>query len=122
MEWIAGLLHAGTLLLVNALLASLASALFFAMYMGHPRVKRQPGVMLWGTSYAAFAAGFGVLFLPAFHVGFPGLGLVGNLLIDLGAVWALLAVNAYLELPRRRLWVLVPVAAMALADLILVLL
>ncbi|PXV55914.1 diguanylate cyclase (GGDEF) domain-containing protein [Dyella jiangningensis] len=121
MEWIAGLLHAGTLLLVNALLASLASALFFALYMGHPRVKRQPGVMLWGTSYAAFAAGFGVLFLPAFHVGFPGLGLVGNLLIDLGAVWALLAVNAYLELPRRRLWVLVPVAAMALAELFLVL-
>lgn len=87
MEWIAGILHAGTLLLVNALLAALASALFFALYLGHPRVKRMPGVLLWGESYAAFALGFGVLFLPAFHLGFPGLGLVGNLLIDAGAVY-----------------------------------
>ena len=91
MEWIAGLMHAGTLLLVNALLASLSSALFFALYVGHSRVKRLRGVLLWALSYAAFAIGFGMLFLPAFHVDFPGLGLLGNLLIDAGAVLALLA-------------------------------
>jgi diguanylate cyclase (GGDEF)-like protein len=121
MEWIAGLMHAGTLLLVNALLAALSSALFFALYVGHSRVKRLRGVLLWALSYAAFAIGFGMLFLPAFHVDFPGLGLLGNLLIDAGAVLALLAVNVYLELPRRKLWVLVPVLVIALAETALVL-
>ena len=121
MEWIAGLVHAGTLLLVNALLAGLSSALFFALYLGHPRVKRLPGVLWWGMSYAAFAAGFGVLFLPAFHIDFPGLRLAGNLLIDTGAVLALLAVNVYLELRRRMLWVLVPVVVIAFAEIGLVL-
>ncbi|WP_201312673.1 GGDEF domain-containing protein [Dyella sp. EPa41] len=121
MEWIAGLVHAGTLLLVNALLAALSSAFFFALYLGHPRVKHLLGVLLWGISYAAFAAGFGVLFLPAFHVDFPALGLVGNLLIDAGAILALLAVNVYLELRWRGLWVLVPVIAIALVETVLVL-
>ncbi|URL58402.1 GGDEF domain-containing protein [Luteibacter flocculans] len=121
MEWIAGLVHAGTLLLVNALLAALASALFFALYLGHPRVKRQPGVLWWGMSYAAFATGFGLLFLPAFHVIFPGLQLIGNLSIDAGAVLALLAANLYLERSRRRLWVLVPVVMIALTEAGLVL-
>lgn len=121
MEWIAGRLHAGTLLLVNALLAALSSAFFFALYAGHPRVKRMLGVLLWGVSYAAFAAGFGVLFLPAFHVDFPGLRLVGSLLIDGGAVVALLAVNVYLKLRWRGLWVLIVVAALALAEILLVL-
>lgn len=121
MEWIASLMHAGTLLLVNALLAALSSALFFALYVAHPRVRRQLGVLLWGISYAAFAAGFGVLFLPAFRIDFPGLGLAGNLLIDAGAVLALLAVNVYLELSRRKLWVLVPVALIALVEAGLVL-
>ena len=116
MEWIASLMHAGTLLLVNALLAGLSSALFFALYIAHSRVRHQLGVLLWGISYAAFAAGFGVLFVPAFHIGFPGLGLAGNLLIDAGAVLALLAVHAYLELPRRTLWVLAPVALIALIE------
>lgn len=120
MEWIARLAHAGTLLLVNALLAALSSALFFTLYLAHPRVKRLHGVLLWGISYAAFAAGFGVLFLPAFHVDFPGLGLAGNLMIDAGAVLALLAVNTYLELPRRKLWVLLPVAVIALVETCLV--
>lgn len=121
MEWIARLMHAGTLLLVNALLAALSSTLFFALYAAHPRVKRQLGVLLWGVSYAAFAAGFGVLFLPAFHLDFPRLVLAGNLLIDAGAVLALLATNRYLELPWRKLWVLAPVASIALLEIALVL-
>ena len=120
MLWIAKLTHAGTLLLVNAVLAALSSALFFALYLAHPRVKRLPGVLLWGISYAAFAAGFGVLFLPAFHIDFPGLGLAGNLSIDVGAVLALLAVSTYLGISRRKLWVLLPVAAIALVEIYLV--
>ena len=116
MEWIASLMHAGTLLLVNALLAALSSALFLALYMARPRGGRQPGVLLWSASYAAFAAGFAVLFAPAFHINFPGLGLAGNLLIDAGAVLALLAANLYLGLSRRKLWVLAPAAILALIE------
>jgi len=121
MEWIARLTHAGTLLIVNALLAALSSALFFVLYAAHPRIKRLFGVLLWGISYAAFAAGFGVLFLPAFRLDFPGLGLVGNLSIDVGAVLALLAVNTYLELSNRKLWVLLPVAMIAILEVCAVL-
>ena len=116
MEWIASLMHAGTLLLVNALLAALSSALFFTLYMAHPRAGRQLGVLLWSTSFAAFAAGFGVLFVPAFHITFPDLGLVGNLLIDAGAALALLAANLYLDLPRRKLWTLAPAGVLALVE------
>lgn len=121
MEWIAGLLHAGTLLLVNALLAALSSALFLALYIGHPRIKHLLGVLVWSISYAAFAAGFGVLFLPAFHLYFPGLRLAGNLLIDGGAILALLAVNIYLKRRWRGLWVLIPVLLIALTETFLVL-
>lgn len=116
MEWFASLLHAGTLLLVNALLAALSSLLFFALYLAHSRVRHQLSVLLWGLSFAAFAAGFGVLFMPAFHLDFPHLGLTGNLLIDAGAVLSLLAVNRYLDLPARHLWVLAPVLVIALIE------
>jgi diguanylate cyclase (GGDEF)-like protein len=121
MEWIARLAHAGTLLIVNALLAALSSAFFFVLYVAHPRIKHLVGVLLWGASYAALAAGFGVLILPAFHIDFPGLGLVGNLTIDVGAVLALLAVNTYLGLPKGKLWVLIPVAIIALLEVYVVL-
>lgn len=121
MEWIAKLAHAGTLLIVNALLATLSSAFFFALYVAHPHAKRLTGVLLWAVGYAAFATGFGVLILPAFHIFFPLLGLVGNFAIDAGAVLTLLAVNTYLELPRGKLWVLLPVALIALIELYVVL-
>jgi diguanylate cyclase (GGDEF)-like protein len=116
-EWIARLVHAGTLLIVNALLAGLSSAFFLALYVTRQNLRRVPGVLLWGLSYAAFAVGFGVLILPAFHIDFAYLTLAGNLVIDVGAVLALLAVTAYLELPKRRLWVLLPVALIAVAEI-----
>lgn len=116
MEWMAKLAHAGTLLIVNALLATLSSAFFFALYVAHPQAKRLTGVLLWAFGYAAFAAGFGVLILPAFHVSFPQLGLVGNFAIDAGTVLTLLAVNTYLGLPKGKLWVLLLVALMALTE------
>lgn len=121
MEWLGKLAHAGTLLIVNALLAALSSAIFLALHLTQRRVRRVRGVLLWGLSYAAFAAGFGVLVLPAFHVDFPLLGLVGNLWIDAGAVLGYLAVHAYLERPRRKLWVLWPVAAIGVAEIVSVL-
>ena len=66
MESIARLAHAGTLLIVNAMLAAFSSAFFFSLYFAQPRVKKLPAVWLWGLSYAAFAVGFGILILPAF--------------------------------------------------------
>ncbi|WNL44080.1 GGDEF domain-containing protein [Dyella sp. BiH032] len=116
MEWLGKLAHAGTLLIVNALLAALSSAIFLALHLTQRKVRRVRGVLLWGLSYAAFAAGFAVLFLPAFHIDFARLGLVGNLLIDAGAVLGYLAVHAYLEQPARKLWVLWPVAAIGIAE------
>lgn len=74
-------------------------------------------MLLWGLSYAAFALGFAVLILPGFQIDFAYLVLTGNLIIDLGAVLTLLGVNTYLELPRRRLWVLVPVALLAMLEI-----
>lgn len=121
MEWIAGLAHAGTLLIVNALLAALSSAFFLALYIAHPKAGRFTGVLLWTLGYATFAVGFGVLILPAFRVSIPQLGLIGNLAIDAGAVLTLLAVNTYLALPKGKLWVLLPVALIALAEVYLVL-
>ncbi len=120
-EWISKLLNSGTLLIVNALLAALSSAFFLALYVAHPQAKRLTGVLLWTLGYAAFAAGFGVLILPAFHVSIPQLGLVGNLAIDVGAVLTLLAVNSYLRLPKGKLLVLVPVALILLAEIYIVL-
>ncbi|AIF47581.1 GGDEF domain-containing protein [Dyella japonica] len=116
-EWIARLAHAGTLLIVNALLAGLSSAMFLALYATRRNLRRVRGVLAWGLSYAAFAVGFGILVLPAFHIDFAFLALLGNLVIDIGAVLGLLAVNAYLELSRRRLWVLLPVAVLAFVEI-----
>ncbi|MFK2915777.1 GGDEF domain-containing protein [Dyella koreensis] len=121
MEWMGRLAHAGTLLIVNALLAALSSAIFLALHVTQRKVHRFHGVLLWGISYAAFAAGFGVLILPAFHIDFARLGLVGNLLIDSGAVLAFLAVHTYLGRPKNKLWVLFPVAALAVAEITCVL-
>jgi diguanylate cyclase (GGDEF)-like protein len=116
-EWIAKLAHAGTLLIVNALMAALSSAIFLALHATRREMQRLKGVLLWGISYAAFAAGFGVLILPAFDIDFAGQTLAGNLLIDAGAVLGLLAVNSYLEQSRTKLWVLLPVALLALAEI-----
>lgn len=121
MELIARLAHAGTLLIVNALLAALSSGFFLALYVAHPRAKRLTGVLLWTIGYAAFATGFGVLILPAFQIFIPKLQLVGNLAIDAGAVLTLIAVNTYLGLPKGKLWVLAPVALIALTEIYIVL-
>ncbi|MBB5357115.1 diguanylate cyclase (GGDEF)-like protein [Rhodanobacter sp. ANJX3] len=113
MESIARLAHAGTLLIVNAMLAAFSSAFFFSLYFTYPRVKKLLSVRLWGFSYAAFAVGFGILILPAFHVSFPTLGIVGNLSIDTGVAIGLVAVVTYLNLGKRYLWVLFPALVLA---------
>lgn len=116
MEWIARLAHAGTLLIVNALLAGLSSATFLALYATRRKVRELHGVLLWCLSYAAVAVGFAVLVLPAFQIDFAYLSLLGNLIIDVGVALGLLAVTAYLALSRRWLWVLFPVAVLAFVE------
>lgn len=118
MEWIAHLAHAGTLLIVNAMLAAVSSALFFAIRLTGRKAKHTDGLLLLGLSYATFAAGFGALVLPA---GLPAhataLGLIGNLTIDAATVLELCAVNAYLRRPLIQPWILVSVALIGAAEI-----
>jgi diguanylate cyclase (GGDEF)-like protein len=97
-----------TLLVINALFAALSAMIFLALQATRRGLQPIHGVLLWGISYAAFAVGFGIMTLPAIDMDFVNLPLVGNLLIDVGTVLALLAVNSYLKRPRRELWVLLP--------------
>jgi diguanylate cyclase (GGDEF)-like protein len=110
-----------TLLVINALLAALSSAIFLGLHATRRGVWHIRGVLLWGISYAAFAAGFGLLALPAIDVDFANLGIVANVLVDAGTALALLAVNAYLGRPGRELWVLFPAAALCIAEIAYVL-
>ncbi len=118
MEWIAHLAHAGTLLIVNALLAAVSSAVFFAIHLTGRKAKHTNGLLLLSLSYGAFAAGFGALvlprLLPAHGVPF---GLIGNFTIDAATVLALLAVNAYLRRPLIQPWILVVVALIGAAEI-----
>lgn len=100
-ETLARLMHAGTLLIVNALLAALSSAIFTALHLSLRKTRPIRGLALWAVSHALIATGFTVLVLPAFGVAFFGLGLLGNLLIDLGTAFGLAAVLVYFEHPLR---------------------
>lgn len=104
MEWIASLAHAGTLLIVNALLAAFSSAIFFTLCATRfdPRNRRALG--LWGAAYGLFAIGFITLILSAFHMNFHHLPLGGNLLLDLGTAFALLGIDAYFQRGGRDFW------------------
>lgn len=97
MEWIARLAHAGTLLIVNGLLAAVSALVFFAIHATVRRTRQVRGLPLLGLSYAVYAAGFGVLLVPPT----PGdhITLAGNLILDLATLLTLVAVNAYLRRP-----------------------
>lgn len=122
METLARLVHAGTLLIVNAVLASLSCAIFLALRWSLRHSGRTTGLVLWAASQAFFAGGFCVLTLPAFHVDFAGLTLLGNLLIDLGTVASFTAVWTYFSRPRRFWRVIVIATAIAMVETVLVLL
>ncbi|MDQ0008387.1 diguanylate cyclase (GGDEF)-like protein [Luteibacter jiangsuensis] len=100
-ETLARLTHAGTLLIVNALLAALSSAIFTTLHLSLRKTRHIRGLALWAASHALIAVGFSALVLPAFGITFFGLALLGNLLIDLGTAFGLVAVLVYFEHPLR---------------------
>lgn len=116
MQLIGHILHGGTLIAVNTLMSLLSSLAFFLVYWMRPQLVPPRSLLCWCAAFLAFAAGFAVLMLPAFGLWTPGLGLCGNLLIDLGSALNFVAVVLYLKRPRRDLWVLLPAALIALAE------
>lgn len=104
MEWMTSLVHAGTLLIVNALLASLSCVLFLTLWITRFDGRNARALLLWSAAYALIASGFMTLILPAFHIDFSGLALIGNLFIDAGAIMALLGIDAYFRRGGRDFW------------------
>lgn len=117
MEWIAHLAHAGTLLIVNALLAAVSAAVFLAIHWTGRKATPVRGLLLLGLSYGTFAVGFGILLLPALPVYDASVVLLGNLTLDLATVLTLVAVNAYLRRPLVQTRILVPVALIGVAEI-----
>lgn len=115
------ILHSGTLIAINALLSFLSSFAFLLAYWIRPRLVPPRSLLCWCFAYLSFAAGFAVLMLPAFDIRLPGLGLLGNFLIDAGAALNFVAIVLYLKRPRAELWVLLPAALLALVEAIYVL-
>lgn len=116
----AGILHAGTLIGINALLAWLTGTAFLLAARLRPKLVPGNSLLLWFAAYYVLGFGFAVLMLPAFKIDSPLLGLVGNLLIDLGTALNFLAVIIYLGCSRRYLLYLVPAAAIALVETVYV--
>lgn len=118
MEWIAHLAHAGTLLIVNALLAAVSAAMFLALHLTGRKAEHVRGLLLLSLGYGGFAAGFGALVVaPAFPAQAAAVTLAGNLVIDAATALTLLAVNAYLRRPLLQLRILVPVAALGAVEI-----
>ena len=120
MESFASLAHAGTLLIVNALLAALSSVIFTAFHFSLRKTRQIRGLLLWAASHALIAVGFSALVLPAFGVDFPGLGLFGNLLIDGGTASGLAAVLVYFKQTFRIGPVLAVASSIAVLEIIYV--
>ena len=99
MEWIAYLAHTSTLLLVNAWLAAVSSAVFLAVHLTGGKAKRVGGLALLSLSYGTFAAGFFLLVVAVAQEHNDALTLIGNLTLDIATVLTLVAVNAYLRRP-----------------------
>lgn len=118
MEWISSLAHAGTLLIVNALLAGLSCALFLALWITRFDGLNGRALGLWSAAYGLIAAGFTTLILPAFGVDFAGLALVGNLFIDAGTIVALLGIDAYFRRGGRDFWAIWLGLALGAAEIV----
>jgi hypothetical protein len=120
-ESLAGLVHAGTLLIVNALLAALSSVIFTALHLSLRKTRQIRGLLLWAGSHALIAVGFSSLVLPAFGIAFPALGLFGNLLIDGGTALGLAAALVYFKQPFRLGFVLAVALSVAVIEIMYVL-
>ncbi|GHC94285.1 GGDEF domain-containing protein [Novosphingobium pokkalii] len=113
-------LDAGTLLIINGLIAllSVLALVFAALRIANPEDRR--GAMFLAAGYALMALGFGVLISPIF---IPGLGsgaLWGNALLDLGTIANFLALNAIFHRRGAEFWVLPAAIVMAIAELAIV--
>ncbi|MET7142172.1 GGDEF domain-containing protein [Xanthomonas sp. PPL139] len=117
MEWIAHLAHAGTLLIVNALLAAVSSAMFLALYVTGRKERHARSLLLLALSYAVFALGFGILLAPIWQVTTPWVNHTGNVTLDVATVLALVAVNTYLQRPLLQWTLLLPVAMLCVLEL-----
>jgi diguanylate cyclase (GGDEF)-like protein len=100
-EWLAGLAHAGTLLIINALFATLSAVMFGALHIALRKRRYIHGLLWMAVSHACTGAGFIVLVSPVFPVPLLGSTLLGNLLIDLGTTFSLVAFWLYLDRPFR---------------------
>ena len=121
MESLASLAHAGTLLIVNALLAALSSIIFTALHLSLKKTRQIRGLLLWAASHALIAVGFSALVLPGFGIDFPGLGLFGNMLIDVGTAFGLAAVLVYFKQTFRIGFVLAVASSIAVIEVTYVL-
>ncbi|MCI2261543.1 GGDEF domain-containing protein [Xanthomonas indica] len=117
MEWIAHLAHAGTLLIVNALLAAVSSAMFLALYVTGRKERHARSLLLLALSYGVFALGFGTLLAPAWHYMATWVAPAGNVTLDVATILTLVAVNAYLQRPLLQWTLLVPVALLCALEL-----
>lgn len=117
MQQLQMILHAGTLIGVNALISLLSSLAFLFAYWIRPRFVPPVSLLAWCAAYCAFALGFSVLMLPAFAISTPTLSLFGNLFIDLGTALNFIAISLYLKRPRSELRILIPATLLALVEI-----
>ncbi|KAB7781132.1 GGDEF domain-containing protein [Xanthomonas sp. LMG 12460] len=117
MEWIAHLAHAGTLLIVNALLAAVSSAMFLALYVTGRKERHARSLLLLTLSYGVFTLGFGTLLAPAWHYMDVWVAPAGNVTLDVATALTLVAVNAYLRRPLLQWTLLVPIALLCALEL-----
>ncbi|SFF76806.1 diguanylate cyclase (GGDEF) domain-containing protein [Novosphingobium sp. CF614] len=113
---IANVLNGNTLIAVNALLCGVSA---LVMYVVRSENWRAAGIRWWARSNLCFAAGFAMLL--SYPIGlshyFDVLG--ANLLIDVGAILAYVAVVRFLERPLHALWLIVPSVALMAVEVIL---
>lgn len=103
-----------TLIFINFLLSAVSALVMFAVYPGNDKAR---GLWFWACSNACFAIGFLLLLTnllywqPIFSVLLP------NILIDIGAILAFVAVVQFLERPRSALWMIAPSVFLVALDI-----
>lgn len=110
---IAEIIDGTTLIAVNAMLSAISALVMYVVYSAN---RRAGGLQCWAASNMCFAVGFALL-LFYYWKPVPWINTLGaNLMIDLGAILAYVAVVQFLERPRRELWPIVPSAALIVVE------
>lgn len=111
----ADIIDANTLIVVNAMLSAVSAMVMFVVHLGN---RQAAGLRSWALSNLCFAVGFALLL--TYGVGKPYLdALSANLMIDLGAIVAYLAVLRFLSRPLRDLGLIAPSLALMLMESVL---